>query len=307
MTLLQLGGINRDVSSIVGSGALRAFVALLVLSAVATWLVRRRPRGIEHPPLLWFAGFASLAIVLAVTLLRDEVPLAFDLAGLAHWSTHGLELLSRDPLGSSQFILNIVLFVPAGVMWTWIVKRPLLVLLALMCTSLVIELVQAVTAVGVPDVADLVANTLGAAIGVGIAATIDAFASTEGGRPRSRSQLVAGTAVVVGVIVLAVLGMFVGASHRQQSVEDALRAKFGGTNRSIIGALLVSDPNAVFGAVADFADGTRSSTDVVEVRYPATFLGLDRCVYVAWTASGVDFRKESGQACTEFIDGGFTP
>jgi hypothetical protein len=67
--------------------------------------------------------------------------------------------------------------------------------------------------------------------------------------------------------------------------------------------MISENPDSVWHAVIDRSDGTRRSQEALEVRYPATFFSLDRCVYVVWTDSGVDFRQESGQACTDFIDG----
>jgi hypothetical protein len=243
-----------------------------------------------------------LALVVAVTLFREGVPTGFRLGGIAHWSSDGLRLLSRDPLGSSQFVLNIVLFVPAGVAWTWILKRPLVVLLALGGVSLVIESIQAVTDAGAPDAADLVANSIGAGIGVAVAAIVNTVSATHDRRMTLRSQLLVAAALVV-VLLVAISGWFVGASRRQQRVEDALRAAFEGTDRSSIEAMLESAPEQVFGATTDFADGTRYSDDALEIRYPATFFSLHRCVYVVWNSTGVEFRKASGRDCTDFIDG----
>jgi hypothetical protein len=218
MIVVGLGQASNDVSSIAASKAVPALAGLLVLAAGAAWWISRRPRRIARPTLAWFAGFASVAVIVAVTLFRDGLPTRFNAGGLAHWSTAGLRLLSRDPLGSSQFMLNVVLFVPAGMTWTW----PL------------------------------------------------------------------------------------GASRRQQRVESALRVAFAGTDRSSIEVILAATPNAVFGAVTDVADGIRRSDDALEIRYPATFFSLHRCVFVVWTSTSVDFRKASGQDCTDFIDSQLT-
>lgn len=82
-----------------------------------------------------------------------------------------------------------------------------------------------------------------------------------------------------------------------------LRSRFAGTDRADIEALLESDPAAVFGAADDYSDGTRYSSDTIEIRYPTTFFGLHRCVFAVWSPGGVVFRKASGQECTDFIDG----
>ncbi len=224
------------------------------------------------------------------------------LGNLSEWSTDGLRQLSRDPFDSSQFVLNVVLFVPAGAAWTLISKRPVLSWLALSGLSLLIESIQAVTGAGANDVADLAANSLGAAVGVAIVAGFWAIFGIRDMDLSSRSRRLLLVGVAVTALVL-VAGWFIGASSRQQNVEDVLRTTFAGTNRADIEALLESDPSAVFGASGDYSDSTRYSDDTIEIRYPATFFSLHRCVFAVWDSEGVEFRKASGHDCTNFIDG----
>jgi hypothetical protein len=243
-----------------------------------------------------------LALIISVTLFREGVPTRFRFGSLGDWSSDGLRRLSRDLFGSSQFVLNVVLFVPAGATWTLISRRPVLSWLALSGFSLLIESTQAVTGAGANDVADLAANSLGAAIGAVMVVVCWAIVDDRviDLSTRSRRLVVAG-AVVAGLALIA--GWFVGASTRQQHVEDVLRSKFEGTDRAEIEALMESHSNAVFGAADDYANGTRYSNDTIEIRYPATFFSLHRCVFVVWNSEGVEFRKASGHDCTDFIDG----
>ena len=175
-------------------------------------------------------------------------------------------------------------------------------MLALSGFSLLIESTQAVTGAGANDVADLVANSLGAAIGAVVVVVCCAIVDDRviDLSTRSRRLVVAG-GVAAGLALIA--GWFVGASNRQQHVEDVLRSKFEGTDRAEIEALMESDSSAVFGAADDYANGTRYSNDTIEIRYPATFFSLHRCVFVVWNSEGVEFRKASGHDCTDFIDG----
>ena len=299
---MDLGGASNDVSAISSSNALVALVLLIVVSSLGARLAHRHVRRIDRPTALWFGGFASLALIASVTLFREGLPTSFSLTALFDWSTDGVRLLSRDPFGSSQFVLNILLFVPAGVTWTWIARRPLRVLVVLTATSLVVESIQGVTGVGANDVADVVANTIGAAIGVGLASIVLTVVVHKAIRMTRRSQWSVVIAVT-GVVVLIVTSWLVGASRRQDSVEKALRDRFEGTNRRIVETMISENPESVWRAANDRADGTRRSPEALEIRYPAAFFGLDRCVYVVWIDSGVDFRRESGQACTDFIDG----
>lgn len=297
MLRIGAGDTSRDVSSIAARQALSALVVLLGLSAVAAWWLRRwKQRGFGA----WFAGFASIALIVAVTLFRDGLPSAIHLASLADWSTDGLDRLSRDPLGSSQFVLNVVLFVPAGLVWTWVVRRSLAVLAALIAGSLLIESVQGVTGVGASDVADLVANGLGAGMGVGAAVLVRELVRTRGLEFSSRTNRLAGVATAVCLVTLFA-GWFVGASRRQDSVEHALRQRFANTTIDDVDAWLADDPELLWSAVSDRSDGSRRFEEAIEVRYPATFFSLHRCVFVTWTNTSVTFTKASGRDCTVFI------
>lgn len=297
----QVRSVGRDVATV---SAAEALIALAVLLALSAWAARRvvRARGTPEPSwLAWFGGFASLALVVAVTLFRSGLPSGVDLGGIGEWSAAGLRLLTRDPLGSSQFLLNVALFVPAGMLWAWLVRRPLLVVAVLMVGSLLVESLQGLTGAGAPDVADLVANGLGAAIGAASATAARFIAAPGSPRMTSRRRRAIGMAAGLATLAIVAIGLF-GASQRQQSVEDALRAEFAGTDRSNIEARLATDPNAVFGAAPEFADGTYTSETSLEIRYPADFFGLQRCVYVIWTTSGVEFHKATGHACTRPTD-----
>ena len=131
--MIGLGGdaISNDVSSLAASGAVGALVVLLGASALAAW----RLRSPERSGLAWFAALGSVALVIAVTLLRDGWPTGIDLGRLGEWSRNGWDRMSSDPLGS-QVVLNVALFVPAGAAWTWLVDRPWRVLAALVAGSL---------------------------------------------------------------------------------------------------------------------------------------------------------------------------
>ncbi len=251
---------------------------------------------------MWFSGLASLALIISVTLFREGIPTTIRFDTLADWSSDGLRQLSRDPFGSGQFVLNIVLFVPAGATWTLISRRPVLSWVVMAGLSLLIEFTQAVTGAGANDVADLVANSLGAAIGAAVVLVCWAIVDDRKIDLSSRSRRLGAAGVVAAGLALIASWLF-GASSRQHHVEDVLRSKFEGTDRAEIEALMESDSSAVFGAADDYADGTRYSDDSIEIRYPATFFSLHRCVFVVWTSEGVEFRKASGHDCTDFIDG----
>jgi hypothetical protein len=277
-------------------------LVLLVAAGVLTWWLRRSGRT-RHGFAALFCSLASVCLIVAVTLLRDGWPRHFSLGGLAHWSSAGYDRLSSDPFGSSQFVLNIALFVPAGAAWTWMTRRPGAVAAGLVGGSLLVESVQALTGLGAPDVADLVANSIGALVGVGAAALVS---RARGHRARLMLSPRRRAIAVVAVLAFgaaAVTLLFVGADRRQRSVERELRAAFAGTTKTDIDRWNVNNTmlDQVFNAVSVFADGTQYSPGEVKVRYPASFFGMHRCVFVVWTPTSVRFEHRSGDACTEFI------
>jgi hypothetical protein len=78
-------------------------------------------------------------------------------------------ILTPDP----DWMLNVALFVPAGASLTALTRRAGLVVVALLGLSIGVEVLQRLTEVGLPDPADVVANTIGAALGAGLAVASD--------------------------------------------------------------------------------------------------------------------------------------
>lgn len=300
--LYAVESASRDVSSIADTNALPALVVLLLAAAVLAWWLRRSGRTDQACGAL-FASLASICLIVAVTLLRSGWPHQFSVDRLTDWSAPGFERLRSDPFGSSQFILNVALFVPAGVAWTWMTRRPPTVAAALLGVSLLIESVQAITGLGAPDVADLLANSIGGLVGVGTATLlVRATRHRAEAKLSPRKRAMVATAVL-GLGAVALTLVLVGADRRQQSLRHELQTAFAGTTKADIdrwnadGTML----QEVFDAVSVFADGTQYSPDEAKVRYPAPFLGLHRCVFAIWTPTSVRFELGSGDACTDFI------
>lgn len=298
MLIGAAAGVDRDFTSIAAGGALPALVVLLVVSVPVAVLLARRHAERSAPE--WFVGVASIALILAVTLFRGEVRVGFDLGRLAEWSSDGYSALSRDPLGSSQFVLNVALFVPAGLAWVWLTGRAAATWVALVGGSLLVECVQALTGVGANDLGDLVANSAGAFLGVGIGVVAAAVASARRREisARRRIEVVGGLALVALVVSI---GWFVGASRRQAHVRSVVEERFGDVDWVSINESIDSDFDSVLGAVDGVrADGSATS-DRVELRYPATFFSLPRCVFVVWTPQSMEIRNASSGECTRFI------
>ncbi|MHC5903949.1 VanZ family protein [Streptomyces sp. S6] len=276
------------VWSLSGEGVLIPLSVWVPASAVAVWLTRHRGR---HPVLL-FAAYVSVGLILSVTLFR-EGELAFSPRGLLHWSSSGWRRVSYDPFSDTEVLLNTALFVPAGLVWTLLTGRPVRVLAALSGLSLLIECVQAVTGLGANDVADLLANSAGAVLGV--------VAGKAVRRPRRPKRVM--LAAVAGATLL-VGSLFVGANHRQASLERELSDRFTGTDLATYTTWEADDRlyDQVFHAASVLADGARHrGGDDVQVRYPASFFGLSRCVFVEWTRDGATVRRGAGEECAVFM------
>lgn len=146
---------------------LLAFLPFLVV-APTLGLVLSRKYG--RPWLLITLTIASIGAIVAVTVGGRMLKLTswgrgdfvlswlFDGASWAH-------VLEPD----RTWVLNAVLFIPAGCLLTLTARRPWITVASLSAFSLVIEVVQRWTRLGVADVSDLVANIVGAAAGTAIA------------------------------------------------------------------------------------------------------------------------------------------
>ncbi|GAA4836275.1 VanZ family protein [Kitasatospora terrestris] len=143
------------------AGLLWAVVAALIGSAALAAVVARRRAA---PILLPACAAASTALVLAATLypLHPGAPAPL------------LCTVQRDLIAatsSTQGLMNIALFVPAAFSTALLTRRPVGTGVALALLSAAVEAVQAVTpAVGRScDTGDLWDNSLGAALGCGLA------------------------------------------------------------------------------------------------------------------------------------------
>jgi hypothetical protein len=156
--------VGSDVDHLVRVGVLATALAMLVLAAIlarplADRIGRSRPAA--------FACLATTLPILAVTRLvrLDEWRYRFTPRHLGEWLAHWDATRVVAPL-SAQWILNVLLFVPAGAVLTSVMRRPGVVAGALAGATLLIELLQALTSRGAPETADLVANAVGGGLGV---------------------------------------------------------------------------------------------------------------------------------------------
>ncbi len=240
------GDASRDIASNTTLSALLAVVALLAMAAAGAWWFTRT-RETPHGPVAWFAAFGSIAGCISLTLLREGLRFGFRPTGVYAWTTSGWDRLADgDLLGSSQFLLNVALFVPAGVAWTWVTGRPLRTLGGLVGLTMMIESVQGLTGAGGADVTDVAANALGAALGVGAAAIATAGLVRAGvvtgtaASPRRRAFAAAGLVVVVAITLTTLI---TGADRRQARIHDELENVFADTTYDEIDAVVRADPD----------------------------------------------------------------
>lgn len=303
----DIGGV---LGSFVSTGLLPALAVGVVASAVLT-RVAVRLGWVRAPGWLIYAAMLSVAGVLVFTVFREGVLLAAAVVsgepllppgwqGLRQWSPHGWQRAVADPLGNTQVLANIALFVPAGAVWTVITRRPWRVLAALCALSVGIEVLQGVTGLGANDGADIVANVAGAlagvAAGVALGWGVDGLRGHRVGARRWAVRGVAVATVCAGALVLPGIG----AARQQAAVADKAAARFQGTTVTDVARWEREDQlmDRVWRAVTvDVADGWSRSSASASARYPVSFLGHRRCVLVVWHASDVAVQRHSGTIC----------
>lgn len=144
-------------------------VALAVGGVVlGTLLARRTGRSV---PLVVLAVWAVVGILL-LTLLPQSLS---DLQTPLRWSRVAVELTPYPRHDLTAWMhgtdgpLNVLLYLPAGALLATATRRPGRALLALAGLSLAIEVLQAVTGWRSGSLGDVVANVIGAALGVCVA------------------------------------------------------------------------------------------------------------------------------------------
>jgi hypothetical protein len=307
-----------DVRGVVEAFVATGVVVPLVLGAIASAGITRAllRRGHTHAP-GWLVLAAVLSIVgaLVMTLFREVVPLVQHFAaggaaewpglgGLRRWSEDGWWRATHDPLGSMQILLNVALFVPAGLLWTVVTRRPAATMLALTATSVGVELIQAVTGLGANDAADILANTAGAALGV-LAGMVAWWVRAElvGHHAGSRRWLLR-AASAAGVVAIGSAAMLGGAAVRQDALATQATTAFADTDLRDVRRWERAEelPERVwFGALEPDVDGFVRAPDTVTARYPASVVAVHRCVLVVWTEDTVTIDRRAGDVCQAHV------
>lgn len=274
-------------------------VAVLVVAASASWLLRKRlgrGRGV-----LFFGVLASLGLVFVATLLRDPWTGAC-VECLGDWY---LEKVLTGTVYTDVW-LNVVLFVPLAFFATLLWQAPWRTAGAAVLLSLAIEIAQPLIGAGANDLMDLVANTAGALIGAGAGAVVLLAADLirrrrlDAGRlARVAVSLAAGAALLFGAPAWA-------ATARQSATIDQLQELFAGTT--------LSDYEENWeGAWAEpfeqlYLDSGRPTVTfraddaLVRKRYTWNIYFAVRCVFAEWTPEGFTATPRSGAVCTDTLE-----
>ena len=300
---------ERVVSQFVDAGVLLVLVPLLVAARLFGPFMARWWRTTT---LIATAALGSLGGVLAFTLgvraitegRREFVGSDFS------WLTDSSVWRAAFDLDPS-WLLNVLLFVPAGVFLSVALRRPIIVFLGLASMSFAIETIQSLTRVGTADLRDLVANTIGAAVGVVLAsATVHRRAGNAVPLSGAEQRSIDIRANIAAIIAIAVVGgatwFGVGAvaDHRQDRLADELTAAFDGTTAADVAAEAASDPGfdrlMLRGPSRPDYIGEVGDAGMFEGRWSTEFLGLHRCVIVRWTDDELTLRETSGRTCRRF-------
>ncbi|MFT4085371.1 MAG: VanZ family protein [Nocardioides sp.] len=235
--------------------------------------------------------------ILGATLMRYGWPSTLSIHGGLHWASGGWLRFTTDFGHSEEIALNIILFVPAGLVLALVLRRPLLIFVLLSGLSATIELVQGALGLGTADLSDFLSNTIGAGCGTIAGGAIACVWGSRERRPYAQVGILLGTAVVLAALVP------LGAAHRQGHVEKALEARFAGltfddyqrwSSDGQIG-------RRVFTVGGIFSSGAEQHDGRAVVRYPTSFMGIDQCLIATWTRIGVTITRHHESLCDEFM------
>lgn len=260
-----------------------------------------------------FFGLLSIVGIIAVTTPIED---RYALANVAHawrgaplldWWQHGWGKVPGAILGSLDGRLNVLLFIPAGICLMLALRRPRLVAAILFTLSFVLESSQAATGFRSADSGDLVTNTLGGVIGIGIAVRLRRVAHER--KPALASPSLRHHVMATVLVTVTVATIYLYSQHRADLAHErlitTLHASYGSTTWSDIEPLLedpdypqslnrfTRDRGAWAGSI-----GVEPTRMRVIAFYGAGFETARRCVFVTWTPEATEFRPLDGSACT---------
>ena len=305
--------MSRAIEAFLNGRLLAGLAATIVLSVLLTPLLARRLRVTR--PAAYLSALAGLLII-AFTIFERLAGLpGFDPGQALTWWTEirqsPIEVARTEP----AWRLNVALFVPAGIVWSLVTKRPLATAAALFGFSFGIETLQALTGLGAADVTDLSANALGGVIGATVIAAAIRFTpglvpdTSQSASSETEGRL--GSKWVIGIVgaTLLIVGALYGGlqailTTRQSALRDEVETTYEGQTVEDINTILeeeTSGLNPFFVLEAGSPDSYRFYGDSrpIEIRYTTDLLGFYRCVFVRLSDSAPEFSDGSGEVCTE--------
>lgn len=261
---------------------------------------------------------AALLVIVSLTQLPTQslgqlrqIEIGTSLQNAATWPFDGVDLAST--FSSSGWWLNVVLFVPLGIGIAGLLKgRFGLSVLMFVVIAFVIETGQAFTGFRGPDLMDLITNTLGGIVGFGlwtVSRPLGEYVRTKaiGVSP----ALAASFAVPVVVLAVALAAAFLmrSADNAQTALINELEDTYQATSLESMQSVFFDetgqdqpfDEFLVATSVRPDSVVRRDAPQTVQVRYSDQYFGLNRCVFVTWESNGVNFERDSGDRCTQFL------
>jgi VanZ like family len=143
----------------------RVVVVALVLAVVCGLAARPVARKTGATKRSSFVALSALALIAALTLANRGVVVSRNrVVTQLTWWTEGWGHLPSN-IGDLGWWMNVLLFVPAGALWTFVTGKAAPTVVSLAIASFVIETAHATVLSGIGDPADLVANMAGAGLG----------------------------------------------------------------------------------------------------------------------------------------------
>ena len=136
--------------------------------ALLSWVIARLWSSRSKTPFLrGFVSLLSISLIFSVTIVGRM----FELSSWGNGTLTVSWLMDSALCGDvirldKPWFLNVILFAPAGLTTTLVFPKAIRVIAGLVVLSILIEFVQRWWMLGAADPADLIANCIGAAIGV---------------------------------------------------------------------------------------------------------------------------------------------
>jgi hypothetical protein len=305
--------VSRIIETFLNVRLLAGLVLAVVMSMMLTPTIARRLRVVRGAAYL---SALTVTGIVAVTIIERAAGLpGFDLGRALTWWTTVRQSPLEVARTETAWRLNVVLFVPAGVVWGGVTRRPFAVAVALLAFSIGIETVQGLTGLGAADLTDVTANAVGGVLGAMIIAVVLRFTPdvvTRLTSVGSDTDEQFDARWLVGVVVATLLAVGVGFGSvqavliaRQRELRTQAEATYDGVTVSDINELVTNsdavglDPFFILEAGSPDSYQFLGDDRPIEIRYPTDLLGFYRCVFVTISQAPPVFSDASGEPCTE--------